>query len=341
MAIGFSHWNGILPEFKVTETVSDFLGRNRDEQGGSSIFQNAPENLSQPLNLQGATLGVQDQRPVQGPPGPPSGYTPSTSGGGNNPTPQPTNNESRPQEDPYAQIKAEISGAWDSYLGSLGDIENNYLPTQADAQRGIATSQYDQGVDTVNSQRVSSLRDIGSNIKNAFQAGNIFLGSRGAGDSSAANQYSFAIGQQANKQKAQLNEFVNTQLNTLKSTRDQQLNSIASWLAEQQAAVKQAIASGRLSKKQDINNLSRSILDRALGAADEIKKEASNRYNALVEWSMANSSNMGELKRNIAAIPQTFGAPQVDSRGNFMVQAGYGYGDDDSKTMNQTPSWLR
>lgn len=330
-------WFG-LPDFGLTEKVGNVIsGGTRNE-----IFTNAPRNISQALNLGGATLGAQDQRPPQGPPGPPAGYT-SGGGGNSTPTPQPSpdNGGSRPTEDPYAQIKAEISGAWDSYLGSLGDIERNYLPTQADAQRGIATSQYDQGVDTVNSQRVSSLRDIGSNIKNAFQAGNIFLGSRGAGDSSAANQYSFAIGQQANKQKAQLNEFVNTQLNTLKSTRDQQLNSIASWLAEQQAAVKQAIASGRLSKQQDINNLSRSILDRALGAADEIKKEASNRYNALVEWSMANSSNMGELKRNIAAIPQTFGAPQVDSRGNFMVQAGYGYGDDDSKTMNQTPSWLR
>lgn len=333
-------WFG-LPDFGLTEKVGNVIsGGTRNE-----IFTNAPQNVSQPLNVGSVDLtknnpqgpgGSYPQKPVV------NGVNNFTSGS-SNPTPQPSpdNGGSRPTEDPYAQIKAEISGAWDSYLGSLGDIENNYLPTQADAQRGIATSQYDQGVDTVNSQRVSSLRDIGSNIKNAFQAGNIFLGSRGAGDSSAANQYSFAIGQQANKQKAQLNEFVNTQLNTLKSTRDQQLNSIASWLAEQQAAVKQAIASGRLSKQQDINNLSRSILDRALGAADEIKKEASNRYNALVEWSMANSSNMGELKRNIAAIPQTFGAPQVDSRGNFMVQAGYGYGDDDSKTMNQTPSWLR
>lgn len=223
--------------------------------------------------------------------------------------------------DPYAEIKAGISSAWDNYINSLGDTQNT-LSSSRDAQNNIAETQYNSGVDAVNSQKASSLRDIADTTRNAFQAGNNYLGSMGAGDSSAANQYSFAINQQTNKQIGKLNEFVNTQLTNLKSTHDQQVNQIAQWFSEQQNALKQMIAQGQLSKGQDLNNLSRSILDQAISATNQLKANTQNQYNALVEWATNNSQNISQLRSNIAAIPSAMGGITTATGGNAPVYGG-------------------
>lgn len=234
----------------------------------------------------------------------------ATVGGGSHPAaqaaPQQPQQQQQAAPDPYAAVRNDISSAWDNYLSGLGGV-NDYLGQQQTAQQGIANTQLTQGQDTINTQKAASLRDIANTTKNAFQAGNNYLGSLGAGDSSAANQYSFAINQQAGKQTGDLNNFVNSQLSNLQSTHDTQINSIASWFAQQQAALKQQVAQGQLNKGQDLANLSKGILDHAMQATNQIKANTQNQYNALLGWAASNSSNMGQLQQNIAAIPQAMG----------------------------------
>lgn len=276
-----------------------------------------------------------------------NGYgTYGTSGGGSAPVAQPQqvidNGGGQPQVDPYAQIKAEIGSAWDNYLNSLGGLESGLLG-QRTAQEGIAKTQYDSGINQINDQKASSLRDISSNITNAFKAGNNYLGSRGAGDSSAANQYQFALSKEASKQTGQLNEFVNSQTNTLKANYDTQINQIAQWFNDAQNQVKQMVAQGQLQKSQDINNLSRSILDQAMQARAQLQQNAQNRYNALLEWAAGNSTNISQLQQNIAAIPQAIGAPQIDSSGNiFAAPTGFGNTNDQTQVplFQQGYSWF-
>ena len=227
-------------------------------------------------------------------------------------TPQPQNNQQA--EDPYAGVRNDISSAWDSYLSSLNDT-GSYLNDQRNAQEGIANSQLQQGINTINDQKASSLKDIANTTRNAFQAGNNYLGSLGAGDSSAANQYSFAINQQANKQTGDLNNFVAQQQQQLQAQHDQQINQIASWFAGQQEALKQQIAQGGLQKGQDLANLSKGILDQAMQATNAIKANTQNQYNALVSWAANNSSNLGQLRQNIAGIPQAMGQLSLGSNG--------------------------
>lgn len=226
--------------------------------------------------------------------------------GGLNPTQQAQLNALQAAQDPYAGLRSQISSGWDNYLGSLNDTAG-FFDQQKTAQQGIAQSQYDQGVSQVNDQRAKSLRDIANTTRNAFQAGNNYLGSLGAGDSSAANQYAFAINQQANKQTGDLNNYVNSQLQGLKSTYDQQQNQIASWFAQQQANLKQQIAQGQLSKSQDIANLSKNILDQAIQATNEARANAQNQYNALLSWASNNATSIGQLTNNISQIPQAMG----------------------------------
>jgi len=235
--------------------------------------------------------------------------------------PTPTNTPTTPNtEDMQDQLRNEISSAWDAFTGSLGRIGSEFLPQQRTAQEGIAQEQLAAGQKTIGTQKAASLRDIGSNIRNSFQAGNIYLGNRGAGDSSAANQYSFAIQQEAAKQGSLLNEFVDTQLNTLQSQFSTQMGQIANWFSEKQMEVQNMIANGQLNKAQDINSLSMNILNNALQAKAQLEANAQTRYNALLEWAGNNSTNLQQLGANIRGIPQAMGNVQVDASGNIAQQ---------------------
>jgi hypothetical protein len=239
---------------------------------------------------------------------PPAGSGSVGSGG------TPTGGSPTGGEDPYAGLRNDISSSWDSYLNSLQGV-GGYLNDSRASQEGIANSQYDQGINMANNQKASSLRDIANTTRNAFQAGNNYLGAMGSGDSSAANQYAFAINQQAGKQTGDLNNFVDQQIQGLKSTHDQQINQIAQWFAQQQEALKQQIAQGGLQKGQDLANLSKGILDQAMQATNAIKSNSQNQYNALLTWAANNSTNIGQLQNNIAAIPQAMG--QLQTNGGY------------------------
>lgn len=226
------------------------------------------------------------------------------------------------QQDPYAGVRNDISSSWDNYLNSLNDT-SGYLGDQRTAQEGIANSQFSEGSRLANDQKAKSLRDIANTTRNAFQAGNNYLGSLGAGDSSAANQYSFAINQEAGKQTGDLNNFVSGQIQGLQSQHDQQIQSIASWFAQQQQALKQQIAQGQLNKGQDLANLSKGILDQAMQATNQIKANTQNQYNGLLSWAANNATNMGQLQQNIAGIPRAMGQIQsTGGVGSFKPQYG-------------------
>jgi hypothetical protein len=239
-AVHAGSWFG-LPDFGVTEAIGGLLGAPRTAQGGSNIIGT---NKAATPTVQGTTTNNTPYGPVNNTPYGPA--RPSTGGSVQTSVPVNNNQPQQQQNDPYASIRNDISGAWDNYLNSLNDT-TGYLNDQRTAQQGIADSQLQQGINTANDQKAKSLKDIANTTRNAFQAGNNYLGSLGAGDSSAANQYSFAINQQANKQTGDLNNFVSSQIQGLQAQHDQQIQQIASWFAQQQEALKQQIAQGQLS----------------------------------------------------------------------------------------------
>lgn len=256
--------------------------------GGQSIVNTQPQNPQQ-----GQTLGVSTGGSGGG-------------GGGGQQQQQQAPAQRTPYMDWYDQAFNSINSAWDAYNNSLGQI-SGYLGDQRTSQENIANSQFTQGQDVINRQKATSLRDIANTTKSAFQAGNNYLGSLGAGDSSGANQYSFAINQQAGKQTGDLNNFVSGQISNLQAQHDQQIQQIAGWFANAQQELKQQMAQGQLGKGQDLASLSRGMLDQAISATNQIKANTQNQYNALVQWAASNSTNMGQLQQNIAQIPQAMG----------------------------------
>lgn len=272
----------------------------------------------------------------------------SNAGGGGNPAPQPQQISAptgpSPEDLRIQELRNSISSGWDNYLSSLNGL-NTGLQDQRTAQENILSSQLQSGKTELEGQKARSLRDVATNISGAFQAGNNFLGLRGAGDSSAANQYQFALTKEAAKQSNAVNEFTNSELNKLQASYDQGIQGVASWFANAQNELKQLIASGQLNKEQDIQALSRDILNNALAQKAQIEQNSQSRYNALLEWATNNSQNIGQLTQNIAAIPRAFGSPTIDSRGNlFQAPVGTGGFGDTNENKNQfnfNNSWFQ
>lgn len=267
------------------------------------------------------------------------------------------------------QIRNEISSGWDQYINSLND-QIGGLQTQRGAQEGTIGAQYGQGVNQLDLQKqqglqdldkqrvsaeqnqVKNLRDISGNIKNSFMAGNNYLGSMGAGDSSAANQYAFALTKMGTQQRSDvmqntanitndisgretnLNNVYNSEVNNLGFERDQALQGVAKWFADAQGQVKQMQAQGQLNKSQDLASLSKDIYNQALKQLDDVNSYARDKQAALEQWAINQSTNINQVKQNLAAVsnvsynqPQAqgiVGSPTVDSSGNMVTPRFFG-----------------
>ena len=116
------------------------------------------------------------------------------------------------------QARSDIEGGYNQYFSQLDQMLGG-IPGQRTGQEQIVGNNYNQGISDINAQRTSSLgdlatserknqeqqvkslTDIADNIRNLFKTGNVMLGTRGAGDSSAADQYSYAVTQLGSKQR--------------------------------------------------------------------------------------------------------------------------------------------
>lgn len=278
--------------------------------------------------------------------------------------------------DPYAGLRSEIGSGWDQYINSLNE-QLGGLDIQRKGQEDIATSGYQQGLNTLGLQKgqgitslgnerraleqnqAKTLRDLSANQRSAFMAGNNLLGTRGASDSSAANQYSFALAKEAGRQRGDimtntsnqlqeinqreenLNNIYNTEVNNLESTKNAQFGQIAQWFGDAQNKIRQAQASGQLNKSQDLASLSKDILNQAISEMNRINTDVSQRRSALESWAMTNSKNISELKANMQQASQfsaqlpgfqnIAGAPQVDSTGNVRTALNYANGLTDEE----------
>jgi len=272
-----------------------------------------------------------------------------------------------------AETRGAIESGYSDYFAQLDEMLNKGLPAQQASQEQLAKLQYTGGVEqlqpqyaegqtqlqrqreTTETTQAKNLRDIAANVRNAFMAGNVFLGAQGAGDSSAVNQYSYALGklgtqqrtdimkqtagiiQQIGDKETNLKNVYDSEVKNLANQRDQQVMSIATWFAEQQNALRQAQAQGALQKGQDLATLSQNLLSNALNRLNQIETEATNRRSALEQWALNNSKTIQEAKANLQAISGFNPAqPQVQptawqptmAGGNIRaatgVQTGYG-----------------
>lgn len=243
------------------------------------------------------------------------------------PAPAQTQNVVTPQvSNPTQALQNATGGAWDAYTSQLNDMLNTGLPGEQSGMQQTAQGSYQQALDQaaaqqttstdqVNQQQAASLKDLGSNVKNLFQSGNVYLGALGAGDSSAANQYAYAIAnmgtqsrgnilQQANQRIQQIGDIYNTQKSTLSDQLTQQMGSIATWFNNAQNTLRQQLAQAPVQKQSDINNLSMNLYNQALQAAQNVQNQYQSQQSALQQWAMNNSTSTQQLISNMQAVQQ-------------------------------------
>lgn len=283
------------------------------------------------------------------------------------------------------QMRNEISGAYDSYFRQLDDMMGGFDKQQKNYNdmignnysQGITdlTGQKNMGMTDLGAQRtknqeqqVKSLRDISDNIRNLFRTGNVMLGTRGAGDSSAANQYAYAVTKVGSKERgnvmeqtrsiendiagreSRLNEIYTTESSRLANERNNQLLQVANQFEQARQQLMQQKAQGQLDKGVSLANLSRELLNQATQRAMMIDQDIRNRASMLEQWAMNNAKTIGELRSNMSAIgayraPQVqanaiMGSPQFDSMGNMQTSLRPATGYGASNTNEQQPKSL-
>ena len=394
MAVGsWSIFGQKLPEFGITEAIGSVLGKERTAQGGSNLYGPSPSQAAYSPNASYAPAGYDPFAQSGGSSGgtpAPSYSAPSGGNGGSNygqqwadmgrsgTPPEGWHGESGGTNEMGNQMRSDIEGGYGSYFNSL-DAMMQQLPGQKEGQEQVVQNQYTQGMAGLTGQRdvgqreletqrtktetsqAKNLSDLSENIRNMFTTGSVMLGQKGAGDSSAANMYSYAVSKLGSKQRGDITtktseimndindrEFklttaFNTEQQNLTGERDNKIIEISQWFDDAQNKVRQMQASGQLSKSQDLQAMTQNLLNSAMQELANAKTMYENRKSALQEWAMSRSENIQQLKNNMAQIsgciaqPKAFqpitGQPQWGAGGN--LTAPYGYGGKEEKDRPQ------
>jgi len=277
------------------------------------------------------------------------------------------------------QTRNDINSGFDSYTSQLDQMLGT-LPGQEQGQKQIAQNSYNQGISDIGAQKASStadlatssrknseqqvksLADIADNIRNLFQTGNVMLGTRGAGDSSAADRYSYAVTKLGSKQRgdvlaqtrsiendiadrsAKLNNIVTQETAKLKTNFDNQVLQEAQYFQDKQNELLQAKANGQLQRGQSLASLSSQLLNVAQQQLMAAEQNHRTQQNSLLQWAENNSKTIGQLKDNLAQLGQ-YSVPGVvpgqingqatfDAQGNLSVPM-FGGGGSSSTTKDK------
>lgn len=277
-------------------------------------------------------------------------------------------------------MRSQIDSGYNSYFSELDNMLGG-LDAQRQAQENIANNSFNSNVTDLGLQRtqnlnelgtqerkteesqVKTLKDISNNIRNLMQAGNTYLGARGAGDSSAVNQYGYALtklGSQQrgdvmgqtrqimsdiNDRKSRLDNVFMQEKNRLTVEKDNAIQGVASWFADAQNQLRQAKAQGQLNKSQDLQALTTNLYNQAVQQLANIQNQTAQRQAQLESWALNNSKSLAEAKANLAGIAkysaptQSFspisGTPRFDQQGNMGVDFRGGVGTGFGLTEDQ------
>lgn len=358
-------WFG-LPDFGLTELINTSTGRSTAPSftNNPAVYQST-YGSSQPTAQQQQSTTFFGGSPTPVLKGTNTSYpTNQQTGGQVLGTNTNTGSYSAPQPSAPSWedvMRGDINNKYNGYFNQLNDMLNNDLPQQRATNEALVQNQYNAGLNNLTTQKTGqlneldttqakSLKDISANTRNLFQAGSQFLGSRGAGDSSASDQMSYAIGKLGSKQRGdvmtqissrrnQINDVFNSQTNQLDSERNSNLLNVANWFSQSQASLKQMIAQGQLNKGTDMQNLSQQLYNQSINALNQINQDYTNKRNTLMTWAANNAKSIDQVISTLQSIgayqpqPMNTTLPVSISDGTAYTMGGpsAGYGATNTK----------
>lgn len=259
--------------------------------------------------------------------------------------PQPTPITTTPVDSLVQQQQNGINSGYNLYFQQLDSMFSG-LDAQRQAQEQIVGNTFQQGISDLNAtfnqgkadlstqerktaeNSKKTLTNLADNLRNQLQAGQVYLGARGAGDSSASNQYSYAVTKLGNQNRAnvlaqtnsiysdindrasRLQNIYTQESSRLQTEKANQIAQIASWFADAQNQIKSMRATGELSKQQDLNALSGQILNNALAQVNQINSRTSNLGATLQAWANTQSQNI-KLAQQQSQGQSNYSAPNI------------------------------
>lgn len=242
-----------------------------------------------------------------------------------------------------SQIK-ELPGQQQKLLANVGQMASTQKSTIQDALSN-ALAKLQGNREEVQTQQKYTLQDLADNTRNLFQAGNIFLGTRGAGDSSATGMYSAALTQNANKERAGVQRDVNSMLGDINMKETDvntdfqaQMNEVDTWMQQREQEIvmqftdlkrqlEQAKAQASSMEKQNLANLEMELFRDAKTQLANIQNTASNYRNQLAQGiqsgSMLGQSGASSISETGQyEVGQVYSPQQIDISG--LQDIGYG-----------------
>lgn len=198
------------------------------------------------------------------------------------------------------------------YSSLFGDLDSQLtsLGSQKAGQEQIAQNSYQQVQNTLDNTYNTNTTNLESNQKknlnsltdylnSAFQQGNVLLGTRGASDSSAANQYSYALAKQGSKGRGdiiQQTEQIKFNLKSAYDTetknndldRQNKLLQIQQWYDDAQRQIGTIKSNLQAQKSQQ-------ILDYAMQALGQVQQTWASNKSILDQWAANKASSLGQL----------------------------------------------
>lgn len=228
------------------------------------------------------------------------------------------------------QIKDSFASTINNYKNQISGLPGQQQDSMAQIDQ-LAGSQQQSITDALNAalgkfggyrdevagNQKNTLQDLADNTRNLFSAGNNYLGARGAGSSSATGMYSAALTQQANKQRADIQNQTNSQYNDLnvaeqdtKNQHQQSIDQVNTWKATQQATIvsqyqdlkrqlEGAYAGAKDSQKSAIANLSTQLLNQAQASLSNINSVATQFHDQLASNLQNQTGLTGEMTGGI------------------------------------------
>jgi len=228
----------------------------------------------------------------------------------------------------YNSAYDQVFSALDQYAGLIPQYQqqreqsvNNLYGTQQNeintAMQGSLGS-LDTSKQNVAANQAKSVRDLQENMRNMLQAGNIQLGIGGAGDSSAANMYAYALSKQAGRNSADISNQassqysqIDAQAKQIRATADDNLaklgtwkadnlNNVLSWAQDQMGNIQSQKINATGQKAQALAAAEAGIIQNALSSLQNIDTQIATWRQGIQSWAANRMATLDDAKLKMA-----------------------------------------
>lgn len=252
--------------------------------------------------------------------------SPSSTSGGSNPSYDALNairdvfnnryNEIYSALDQYAGLIPQYRQEREQSVNNLYGAQQNEINTAMQGSLGAL----DTSRQNVATNQARSIRDLQENMRNMLQAGNIQLGIGGAGDSSAANMYAYALSKQAGRSSADISNQASSQygqidaqaqqiravaddnLAKLSTWKADNLNNVLNWAQEQLGQIQQQKITATGQKAAALAAAEAGVIQNALTNLQNIDSQIASWKQGIQSWALTRLASLDDAKAKLGTL---------------------------------------